>query len=193
MQCYNCKHKVVCRHFYYVNENLHIGIQVNDCKLYEQKFYGTASKKEKVSNENVSIIERDFSQGYADFSSLGKSVPISAIPVEISKVICDRCKKEVFSTEIDNCTECGRTICGDCRVDTFNPDLGTVSATCEKCWSGTEDPILGEDAEVSISFTEEKNEWDLTDFVDTKDTLKAKEETEDGIDNTKPNRKSKKK
>lgn len=183
MQCLKCVHKIVCKHFSYMMDNLHIGIQINDCKLYK-----TASENNKiqsVTSYDKPTINSGFippqhsmgdtlllnnSAGYPDFSNLSNKIePIKAMPVEVNKITCDRCKKEVFSTDIDNCIECGRPVCIDCKVSTFDPNLGTVTSVCEKCWSGAEDPMPGEKTEVSISFEEKKETWDINDFIGNED------------------------
>lgn len=209
MQCMKCVHKTVCKHLSYMMENLHIGIQINDCKLYENELKENTIQS-KVSCDsspikNGFIPPNDYSvdtlllnnsSGYPDFSNLSsKADSIKAIPVEISKVTCDRCKKEVFSTDIDNCLECGRPVCLDCKVSTFDPTSGTVTSVCEKCWSGAEDPKPGEEAQVSISFEQDEDTWNIEDFI-KEDTSKEEENKNvEGkqMDNTKSNRKSKKK
>lgn len=207
MQCIKCVHKIVCKHFSYANDNLHIGIQINDCKFYECN-----SENNKVQSSITSIannkpaIQNGFippqhsmaetmllnnSAGYPDFSSLSsKTEPIKAMPVEINKVACDRCKNEVFSTDIDNCSECGRPVCIDCKVSTFDPNLGTVTSVCEKCWSGAEDPTPGEESQISISFEEKKDNWDITDFIDNEE--EKENVTREQVEDRKSNRKSKK-
>ena len=109
MQCNNCLHKVVCKHFSYAMENLNVGIQINDCKLYsESKIDICSIEQPKPIPAKSPVVERYLSSGYTDFSSYSKkSAPISAIPVEVNKIVCDRCKNEVSSTDIDNCIVCG--------------------------------------------------------------------------------------
>lgn len=208
MQCTKCIHRSVCKHFSYMMENSHIGIQINDCKLYETNLEN--NKTQSITSYNKLTVNDGFippqnsmcetmllsnSAGYPDFSNLSnKTEPIKAIPVEINKVTCDRCKKEVPSIDIENCIECGRPVCIDCRVNTFDPNTGTVTSTCEKCWSGAEDPIPGEEKEVSISFEEKKESWDIKDFIIGEDVSKEEENvTTKQMDNTRPSRKPKKK
>ena len=203
MQCIECKHKNVCKHFAYMMDNMNIGIQINDCKEFfgeDDSLTPFVPKKQKPVELFEKTVE-DNPVGYTDFSKFSKQISsIQAMPVEVSKVTCDRCKKEVFTTEVDNCIECGRPVCIDCRVNTFDPDTGIVTATCEKCWSGEEDPILGEESKVSISYAEENNEWDLKDFEETKKEVDAvKEEKDEGdskpkskqVGSKRPNKKSK--
>lgn len=186
MQCIKCNHVSVCKHYTYMMDNLCIGIKIEDCKLFSQKqsSENTPMPKEattfEANNKETIKIEKEPKLEYTDFSSLGKEIiaPLSAIPVEINKVCCDRCKKEVFSTEIENCLDCGRPVCVDCRVSTFDATSGDVTAVCEKCWSGTEDPVEGEESEVSISYEKEKDKWDLSDFID-KENLSLNENTEE--------------
>lgn len=191
MECLKCNHKTVCKHLSYMMDNLHIGIEIKNCKLYEGTIeeYGTtiASGRLSVPDEEIpGAIYKDFNSGYSE--------PISAIPVEINKVICDRCKKEVSSIEIENCVECGRQICTDCRVDCFDPNTGIVTATCEKCWSGTEDPIPGEESEkVSMSIKEEDKNWSLEDFTTNEEkVVEEKEEKKDDTTKSVETRKFKK-
>lgn len=176
MQCNDCLHKGVCKHFFYAMKNSHVGIQINNCKLYSEIIQQHIPTQQPV-------VERDLSNGYADFSSLSNaSAPISAIPVEINKVACDRCKNEVLSIDADNCSECGRLVCNDCRVDTFDPEKGIVTSICEKCWSGKEDPIPGEAKKVSITFEKEKDEWDLEDFKETNEDVIISKEEEQNVE-----------
>ena len=188
MQCNNCLHKIVCKHFSYAMENLHVGIQIDGCKLYSGNESYPIEQPKSMPTQNTTV-ERDLSNGYTDFSSFSKeNSPISAIPVEISKAVCDRCKNEVSSIDIDNCMECGRQVCNDCRVTSFDAEAGTITSICEKCWSGTEDPTPGVEKEkVSISYGEEKNEWDLKDFVkeSKESTIICEEEKEDDKPRTK--------
>lgn len=206
MQCLNCVHKTVCKHYSYAIEHSHIGITIDDCKLYSPELKNIVTNIPKAPESSMptsgfkiddlmpeTILLRN-SAGYPDFSSLSEATkPINAMPVDINKVTCDRCKKEAFSTDVDNCIECGRPVCTDCKVSTFDPNTGTVTSVCEKCWSGTEDPIPGEEAEISISFEEKEDVWDIQDFIDNN----AKEEKEDvsreQVDNRRSNKKSKNK
>lgn len=194
MQCLKCKHKTVCKHLSYMMENLHIGIEINNCKLYE----GTIEEYSTIASGVLSVAEEELPGSiYKDFNNNGFSEPINAIPVEINKVVCDRCKKEVSSIEVENCVECGRQICTDCRVDCFDPNTGTVTATCEKCWSGTEDPIPGEESEkISISIKEEDTNWNLEDFTTNEKKVVEKEEEDDttkSVETRRPKKKSVKK
>lgn len=200
MQCLKCKYKIVCKHLSYIMENLHIGIEIKNCKLYEEEAKETFSHKTILTGvtsvpDNDLKTVKNLETTYKDFNS-GLSNPINAIPVEVSKVTCDRCKKEVFSTEIENCVECGRQVCIDCRVDVFDPNSGIPASTCEKCWSGTEDPVPGQESKVSFSFEQEKDIWDLKDFAKEEKTIVKEEEN---VAQAKPvgdkstNRKSKKK
>lgn len=202
MQCFNCVHKTVCKHYTYMIENYYVGIHIYDCKLYSPELKNTITGIPKAPEPSMptSGVKIDDlmpntvllnSAGYPDFSNLSNKIePIKAMPVEVNKVTCDRCKTEVFSTDIDNCSECGRPVCIDCRVSSFDASLGTVTSVCEKCWSGTEDPTPGQGTAVSISFEEEKDNWDLTDFIDTN----KEEENVTGkqVENRKSNSKSKK-
>ena len=196
MQCNNCLHKVVCKHFSYAMENLNVGIQIKDCKLYSESKIDICSIEQPKSIPAKSpVVERDLSSGYTDFSSYSKkSAPISAIPVEVNKVVCDRCKNEVSSTDIDNCIECGRQVCNDCRVASFDPEIGTVTSVCEKCWSGTEDPIPGEEKKVSISFGKENDEWNLDDLMKEakESTIKVAYEDKEKKEDDKPRTRTKK-
>lgn len=202
MQCLKCKHKTVCKHLSYMMENLHIGIEINNCKLYEEESQESSNYK-TIDTGVLSVpgLEPEKANtgftNYADFGKATFSAPINAMPVEINKVTCDRCKKEVYSTEVENCVECGRKVCMDCRVDVFNPETGIPASTCEKCWSGTEDPVPGEESKVSISFEQEKETWDLNDFADGEAIIVGEEEdvtTEPKqVDDKPTNRKSKKK
>lgn len=179
MQCNSCLHKEVCKHFFYAVENSYVGIQINNCKLYNGK------EQQHVPTQQPAV-ERDLSNGYADFSSLSNTnVPISAIPVEINKVNCTRCQNEVLSIDADNCSECGRLVCTDCRVDTFDPEKGIVTSICEKCWSGADDPIPGEIKEVSITFEPENDEWNLDDLKKTNEDVIATKEEEQDVKSTK--------
>ena len=214
MQCIKCNHVSVCKHYSYMMNNLSIGIKIEDCKLFMQSLQSSndismpttmtfeANNKKQDKKQEEKINEKEPRFEYRDFSSLGKEIiaPLSAIPVEVNKVTCDRCKKEVFSTEIENCIECGRPICVDCRVSTFDATYGNVTSVCERCWSGAEDPIIGQESTVSISYEKEKNEWNITDFIDKEKAEKADkgvaQEEEDvttkEVGNSRSNKKSKK-
>lgn len=205
MQCFKCVHKIVCKHYSYMAENIHIGMTTNNCKLYEAEIQNTVANIPVTSDLPIpkggfkiddtmpnTVLLRN-SAGYPDFSNLSDATkPINAMPVEINKVSCDRCKKEVLSIDIDNCMECGRPVCTDCKVSTFDANTGTVTSVCEKCWSGTEDPIPGEEAEVSISFEEKEEVWDIHDFIDNNTKEEKEDVTREQMENRKSNRKSKK-
>lgn len=142
-----------------------------------------------TSNDNIALLS---GKVYPDLKEkfTTSSVKELATPIEISKVVCDRCKKEVPSTEIDNCVECGRPVCRDCGVGALSD--GKPEFTCEKCWSGTPDPDPNSTEEVIITYGEEKKEWDIEDFIEVKKEEKEDEPREQ-VDNGKPARKSKKK
>ena len=142
-----------------------------------------------TSNDNIALLS---GKVYPDLKEefTTSSVKELATPIEISKVVCDRCKKEVPSTEIDNCVECGRPVCRDCGVGALSD--GKPEFTCEKCWSGTPDPDPNSTEEVTIIYGEEKKEWDIEDFIEIKKEEKEDEPREQ-VDNGKPARKSKKK
>ena len=142
-----------------------------------------------TSNDNIALLS---GKVYPDLKEefTTSSVKELATPIEISKVVCDRCKKEVPSTEIDNCVECGRPVCRDCGVGALSD--GKPEFTCEKCWSGTPDPDPNSTEEVTIIYGEEKKEWDIEDFIEVKKEEKEDEPREQ-VDNGKPARKSKKK
>lgn len=208
MQCLKCVHKIVCKHYSYATDNNYIGIKISDCKLYnpeiQNSITGTSviSKPTTIQDKNPFVLQGQTaptallknSAGYPDFSSLSESKkPISAVPVEINKATCDRCKKEVFSTELDNCSECGRPVCMDCKVSSFDASLGTVTSVCEKCWSGTADPVPGEEKEVSISFEEQNETWNLQDFIDENTKEEEDNVTRKQVENRTSNRKSKEK
>lgn len=145
-----------------------------------------------TSNDNIALLSGKVYPDLKEEYVPNVSVKEIATPIEISKVVCDRCKKEVPSTEIDNCVECGRPVCRDCGVGALND--GKPEFTCEKCWSGTPDPDPNSIEEVVITYGEEKKEWDIEDFIENEDKKEEKkDERKEQVENGKPIRKSKKK
>ena len=221
MLCNKCVHKSFCKHYDYIVNNHCLTIDLKECDNYKSKTrqaledlstktmpndsnswaggsVSSATSSEHISpksaytttsNDNIALLN---GKVYPDLKEkfTTSSVKELATPIEISKVVCDRCKKEVPSTEIDNCVECGRPVCRDCGVGALSD--GKPEFTCEKCWSGTPDPDPNSTEEVTITYGEEKMEWDIEDFIEIKKEEKEDEPREQ-VDNGKPDRKSKKK
>ena len=221
MLCNKCVHKSFCKHYDYIVNNHCLTIDLKECDNYKSKTrqaledlstktmpndsnswaggsISSAASSEHISpkstytttsNDNIALLS---GKVYPDLKEkfTTSSVKELATPIEISKVVCDRCKKEVPSTEIDNCVECGRPVCRDCGVGALSD--GKPEFTCEKCWSGTPDPDPNSTEEVTITYGEEKMEWDIEDFIEVKKEEKEDEPREQ-VDNGKPARKSKKK
>ena len=221
MLCNKCVHKSFCKHYDYIVNNHCLTIDLKECDNYKSKTrqaledlstktmpndsnswaggsVSSAASSEHISpksaytttsNDNIALLN---GKVYPDLKEkfTTSSVKELATPIEISKVVCDRCKKEVPSTEIDNCVECGRPVCRDCGVGALSD--GKPEFTCEKCWSGTPDPDPNSTEEVTITYGEEKMEWDIEDFIEVKKEEKEDEPREQ-VDNGKPARKSKKK
>lgn len=221
MLCNKCVHKSFCKHYDYIVNNHCLTIDLKECDNYKSKTrqaledlstktmpndsnswaggsVSSATSSEHISpksaytttsNDNIALLN---GKVYPDLKEkfTTSSVKELATPIEISKVVCDRCKKEVPSTEIDNCVECGRPVCRDCGVGALSD--GKPEFTCEKCWSGTPDPDPNSTEEVTITYGEEKMEWDIEDFIEIKKEEKEDEPREQ-VDNGKPARKSKKK
>ena len=221
MLCNKCVHKSFCKHYDYIVNNHCLTIDLKECDNYKSKTrqaledlstktmpndsnswaggsVSSAASSEHISpkstytttsNDNIALLS---GKVYPDLKEkfTTSSVKELATPIEISKVVCDRCKKEVPSTEIDNCVECGRPVCRDCGVGALSD--GKPEFTCEKCWSGTPDPDPNSTEEVTITYGEEKMEWDIEDFIEVKKEEKEDEPREQ-VDNGKPARKSKKK
>lgn len=154
--------------------------------------------------DRTSAINKEEPRQYHDLKKIPDPLnPITATfsansgitPVKIAKVVCERCKKEVPSTDIDNCVECGRPVCKDCGVAALGT-TGKPEFTCEKCWSGTPDPDPNNPEEVKITYGEEEKEWNLEDFETDKE-VKEEKKDESGsgeqVGNKSSNRKSKKK
>lgn len=221
MLCNKCVHKSFCKHYDYIVNNHCLTIDLKECDNYKSKTrqaledlstktmpndsnswvsgsISSAVSSEHISpkstytttsNDNIALLS---GKVYPDLKEkfTTSSVKELATPIEISKVVCDRCKKEVPSTEIDNCVECGRPVCRDCGVGALSD--GKPEFTCEKCWSGTPDPDPNSTEEVTITYGEEKMEWDIEDFIEVKKEEKEDEPREQ-VENGKPARKSKKK
>ena len=221
MLCNKCVHKSFCKHYDYIVNNHCLTIDLKECDNYKSKtrqaledlstktmpndsnswvggsissavsseYISPKSAHTTTSNDNIALLS---GKVYPDLKEkfTTSSVKELATPIEISKVVCDRCKKEVPSTEIDNCVECGRPVCRDCGVGALSD--GKPEFTCEKCWSGTPDPDPNSTEEVTITYGEEKMEWDIEDFIEVKKEEKEDEPREQ-VDNGKPARKSKKK
>ena len=221
MLCNKCVHKSFCKHYDYIVNNHCLTIDLKECDNYKSKTrqaledlstktmpnnpnswvsgsISSAVSSEHISpkstytttsNDNIALLS---GKVYPDLKEkfTTSSVKELATPIEISKVVCDRCKKEVPSTEIDNCVECGRPVCRDCGVGALSD--GKPEFTCEKCWSGTPDPDPNSTEEVTITYGEEKMEWDIEDFIEIKKEEKEDEPREQ-VENGKPARKYKKK
>lgn len=217
MLCNKCVHKSFCKHYDYIVNNHCLTIDLKECDNYKtglleelatktmpnnpnswvgnntssavsSEYISPKSAYTTTSNSNVALLSGKI---YPDLKEefTTPAVKEIATPIEVSKVVCDRCKKEVPSTEIDNCVECGRPVCRDCGVGALND--GKPEFTCEKCWSGTPDPDPNSTEEVTITYGEEKKEWDIKDFIEVKE--EEKDESREQVDNGKSTRKSKKK
>ena len=165
-----------------------------------EPFKDRTSAINKDANSNIFLGKQP--REYPDLKKIPDPLnPVTATfatnitPVEVSKGICDRCKQEVSTIDIDNCVECGRPVCKDCSVTTIN-DAGKPECTCEKCWSGAPDPDPNNPEEVKITYGEEVKEWNLEDF-EAKEEVKEEKEDESGdgkqVEDRKSTRKSKKK
>lgn len=47
-------------------------------------------------------------------------------------ITCDRCKREIFKTEM--CNYCGRTVCNMCTKSAQRIQKVTRLAICKDCW-----------------------------------------------------------
>lgn len=206
MLCNTCAHKSFCKHYEYIVNTHCLKIILDECDNYQKKYIVNkaidtlATQTAPIDNKTHTAFNSDTLFGgkiYPDLKEEYKPSTVTelATPIEISKVICDRCKKEVNSTEIDNCVECGRPVCRDCGVGALNN--GKPEFTCEKCWSGTPDPDPNVSEEVIITYGEEKAEWDITDFEDVthfaKEDLENESTEREQVGNKTSTRKSKKK
>lgn len=222
-KCDICLNKDICKHYQYFRDNFEVVVEVKKCsKMRHDYTFGTDLVRpfdmNKRNSESVTITAPTTTtpwepfvnkilakpKQYPDLKKMPDPLnPVTATfsansnitPVVISKGICDRCKKEVSTIDIDNCIECGRPICKDCGVTTFS-ESGKPEFTCEKCWSGTPDPDPNNPEAVKISYGEEEKEWNLEDFEVKKEVKEEKkDESGDGkqVDDKKSTRKSKKK
>lgn len=150
-----------------------------------------------ASNSDTMLLNKTYPDLKEIIDNQLKPVISDVSVVEVGTAICDRCKNEFKITELENCVECGRPVCTECRVGTLNN--GIPEATCEKCWSGTPDPDPNNPEEVKITYGEEdpSKGWDLNSFIDNKeDTVKEEkkdESTGEQVDDKRPTKKSKKK
>ena len=222
--CFTCEHKRICKHYKYFRDNEDIAVHIKECDSFKDK--NNQSKVNSVttplnpadivskpnSAEMPGILTQPrtypplrrepdpFNPIKSTFGTGGMSTSTTNVtPVEISKVVCDRCKKEVLATDIDNCVECGRAVCKDCGVMALNAN-GVPEFTCEKCWSGTPDPDPNAEPEkVTITYGEVNSSWELDDFEEKKPKKESKEEVKEENDESdkqvetkRPNKKSKK-
>lgn len=188
MLCNKCIHKSFCKYYDYMINAHCLVIDLKQCDNFKNKL---KNLNHDNFNENDLTIKHNaldkhiFKPTYATANNstvllsgkvypdlkeefnISSSIKNIATPIKISKAICDRCKKEVPSTDIENCVECGRPVCKNCGVAALNN--GKPEFTCEKCWSGTPDPDINSEKEVTITYGEEKKEWDIEDFIETKE------------------------
>lgn len=194
MNCKNCLHRKICRHYNYFVTN-YLDIIELDCDNYEEK-----PKKLEAFNLGPASLgvtqprPQRFNPLEAELNSYAKLYPevfedvekttIKAEPVTIQKVECDRCKQMVPSTEIDNCNTCGRPVCQNCQVKTLED--GNVVTYCESCWSNTPDPELDENGKPVVIYAEEQEDpWDI-DALESEGKPK-KEETQEEVKEVKDN------
>lgn len=210
--CFTCKHKKICRHYKYFRDNEDIAINIKECDNFIDKNTSTKVNSTTTPLNPVDIATLPNRQMPGILTQPRTYPPLTnkptatfndsknklVTPVEIAKAICDRCKKEVLVTDIDNCIECGRPVCKDCGVYAIEDGKGVF--TCEKCWSGTPDPDPNQKPEkVSITYGEENKSWDLKDFEDKVEEVQdekgkgEKDERSEQVDSKKSNRKSVKK
>lgn len=169
MKCNSCSHKRICKHYQYFATNF-LTIKDLDCDDYLERFITFESKTTALPAQKP--IQRPF-RFYPDLSEEEKHVnTFNVEPVKIQEVQCERCKRMVPSTEVENCKTCGRAVCQDCLVTTVED--GNVEFHCESCWSNTPDPDFEDTGEPVVIFgAEEKDPWDIEAFESKKDKNKA--------------------
>lgn len=173
MLCLDCKHKQICKHYNYVTSNNDIELLVKNCDHYLNKILNhvqsSISNINNTTTTTLNSINTSSEKHYTDFSKMSReNKDIKAIPVEINKKRCDRCKSEVFSTDIQICNECHNNVCSDCGVSMLN-DNGNYITICETCWSGEDyTDTNNEDIVLKYSDSQDK-EWDINEFIYDKD------------------------
>lgn len=208
MLCNKCKNKSFCKHYDYVVNAHSLTINIDSCDDYVNKSLDLIAESIKPMpnnpnswaapspNENIALLNN---KSYPDLKEIIddqlKPVISDVSVVEVGTAICDRCKNEFKTTELENCVECGRPVCVECRVGTLNN--GIPEATCEKCWSGTPDPDPNNPEDVKITYGEEdpSQGWNLEALIDKEEKVeevKENESTGKQVDNKRPAKKSKK-
>lgn len=162
MKCNSCSHKRICKHYQYFATNFLV-IKDLDCDDYLEKFTVLESKTTALPAQQP--IQRPF-RFYPDLSSSEEEERLKTFnvePVKIQEVQCERCKRMVPSTDIENCETCKRAVCQDCLVTTVED--GNIKYYCDSCWSNTPDPDFEDAGEPVVIFgAEEKDPWDIEAF-----------------------------
>lgn len=176
MLCINCLNKAFCKHYDMAINSYDVVFSINKCS-----YYATDTKPEiktyKDLNDKV-----DTSKGTLTINANNSTNPlnnnihkIQAVSVNVPKVICEKCNKEVPATNAKHCCDCNKMTCFECGYSTIDINTGENIITCEECFDGTEN----------------KNDiaWDITSF-EVKEGEKNGSKTK--TSNRKSNKKSKK-
>lgn len=204
-KCIKCLNKRICKHYEQYNSNTSIEITVDNCEDLKVESQSQEYKYKPVDLSGIKtdtivgdkiVAPKPFAWGrdsigsnpdvYRSISDNTTPVAtfeckrpkgIEVFPVNISKAKCTVCGKEVLSTDIQNCSDCGIAICPECGYTNVDVNDGKPIITCDKCFNGTK-----EDTKTV--------EWDLSEFINEPKEESPEEVKEDVKTN---NRKSTKK
>lgn len=176
--CNNCSNQKFCKYFDDINSNLFLTAEITKCdynsKLNLQKVddISTVLPKHSVPSEpNYTYYNNT---RVSDFPDLNKVTTTNNVSVNTSSVIeanngvCSICGKEAV---VQNCIECGNPVCPSCAYTVVDINEKTPITTCDKCFGSSDK-----------ANEEEKIEWDISHFTETKENDK---EIENGTNNKK--------
>lgn len=193
-KCTSCKNKNFCKHYDYLCKSFDINVDIKECDNYisDMKLRswskGTAIQSDSIRHgvlktpntiittpklESLTVPDKDVLR-FRDINN-SSLTNITSTPVEVKKVKCERCGKEVIETEAQVCDKCGKLTCYECGSVLIDLDSNKPILTCYDC---IPENIANEPA----------MEWNIDNF-----TVKEEEEVEQPKKTTKrTSRKSKK-
>lgn len=201
MLCESCSHKSFCKHYDYITNTHCLKLELKSCDNHSFKEQKATSDVLDNTNNQVALSN---SKKYPDLKEIIENqlspVVSEVVPLEVKTDTCQRCKQEFKITELEECSECHRFVCSNCRVTTLDSNTNAPVSICERCWSGEPDPDVNQNTKVTIRYGQEENtSWDLDAFIikDTKEDEKMEdkdnESTREQMDDSRPNKKSKRK
>lgn len=164
MVCTNCKNRFFCKYYDMAINTHDIEIDVSSCNYYNSRSLCNNNGFTPISTTTPNIVPLKtggVNETLFRSENITQPIPTSRLnsieklttPINTTKTMCSKCGKQVDSTKVQACYDCGKMVCYDCGYTTINVNTGEALLTCNDCFDGT-------DKEGTVS----PLEWDISSF-----------------------------